>query len=190
VGYTVHYEILNSKDFGLAQNRERIYFVGFRDDISFSFPKKSGTPKTIKDILEEKVDEYYFLSQQYYEGLANHKERHKAKGSGFGFEILNPNGISHALVVGNMGRERNLIQDVPREGFYKDGEDKKKKKNQLGIRKLTIKECANLQGFPDNFEFPVSISQVYKQLGNSVSVPVIEVIAKEILKALNTTVNT
>jgi len=184
-GYTVHYEILNSKDFGLAQNRERIYFVGFREDISFSFPKKSGTPKTVKDILEKQVDEFYFLSQRYYEGLANHKERHRAKRSGFGFEILDPNGISHALVVGNMGRERNLIQDAPREGFYKEGEDKKKKKNQLGVRKLTIRECANLQGFPPDFKFPVSKTQAYKQLGNSVSVPVIEVIAKEILKTLN-----
>jgi Site-specific DNA methylase len=139
---------------------------------------------TISDVLEKNVDDSYFLSQKYYEGLANHKERHKAKGSGFGFEILKPNGISYALVVGNMGRERNLIQDKPKKGFYKDGMDKSTSRNALGVRKLTVRECARLQGFPEDFVFPVSRTQAYKQLGNAVSVPVAEAVAIKVMEVL------
>jgi DNA (cytosine-5)-methyltransferase 1 len=186
LGYYTNYEILNSKDFGLPQKRERIYIVGFQDRIDFNFPKpiENIQPK-LTDILEEKVgDETYFLTQKYYEGLAKHKERHRAKGSGFGFEILDPNGLSYALVVGNMGRERNLVLDKPKKGFYKPGMDKATSKNSLGIRKLTIKECARLQGFGHKFIFPVSRTQAYKQLGNAVSVPVVKSVANLIYAAL------
>lgn len=184
--YTTFVDVLNSRDFGLPQNRSRIYIVGFTNKVDFDFPKpikKSGLK--IKDILEKgKVDESYFLSQKYYEGLVKHKERHRKKGNGFGFNILKPDGVSFALVVGNMGRERNLIQDNPRKGFYKPGMNKLTSKNNVGIRKLTIRECARLQGFPDSFTFPVSKTQAYKQLGNTVSVPVIKAIAKRIIKVL------
>ncbi len=183
LGYNVYWEILNSKDFGLPQNRQRIYIVGFREKTKFNFPQAVSMALKISDILESNVDEWYFLSQKYYEGLSNHKLRHKVKGSGFGFEILDKEGISHALVVGNMGRERNLIQDIPRKGFFKEGTDKKLK-NKFGVRKLTIRECARLQGFPEDFTFPVSRTQAYKQLGNSVSVPVIRAVAKNIYAVL------
>lgn len=183
LGYTVYYKVLNSKDFGLPQNRERIYIVGFKDKIAFDFPEPlvQLKPKVADILNKEPVDEGYFLSQKYYEGLANHKARHRAKGSGFGFGILDPNGISYALVVGNMGRERNLIQDFVREGFYKEGMDKAVARNNLGVRKLTIRECARLQGFPEWFTFPVSRTQGYKQLGNTVSIPVIKTIAENII---------
>lgn len=177
--------VLNSKDFGLPQNRERIYIVGFRDNIPFEFPTPLTNTQSVADILEKRqVEEFYFLSQKYYEGLANHKARHQAKGSGFGFEILDPSGISHALVVGNMGRERNLIQDSPRIGFYPENTNKAIARNNLGVRKLTVRECARLQGFPEWFTFPVSRTQAYKQLGNTVSVPVIKEIAIKILDVL------
>lgn len=187
LGYTVYYKILNSKDFGLPQNRERIYIVGFKENIPFEFPEPLlNTQPKVADIQEkEHVEDFYFLSQKYYEGLANHKARHRAKGSGFGFEILDPNGISYALVVGNMGRERNLIQDSVREDFYKEGMNKAIARNNLGVRKLTIRECARLQGFPEGFVFPVSRTQAYKQLGNTVSVPVIQLISKIIKDCLS-----
>lgn len=186
LGYTVQYKILNTKDYGLPQKRSRIYFVGFKKDQSFSFPPPlEGIKCKVGDFLEtKKTDEHYFLSQKYYEGLSRHKERHRSKGQGFGFEVLDRNGISNALVAGNMGRERNLIQDIPRENFYKEGEDKAVKRNSYGIRKLTVREYARLQGFPDNFSFPVSMTQAYKQIGNSVSVPVIRLIAQNIRKSL------
>lgn len=186
LGYNVTYKVLNSKDFGLPQNRERIYIVGFKDDVTFEFPEPLNVPRTkVSDILEDReVEEHYFLSQKYYEGLFNHRERHRAKGSGFGFEVLNPNGISYALVVGNMGRERNLIKDKKRKGFYRKGMDKALARNSLGIRKLTIRECARLQGFPEDFVFPVTRTQAWKQLGNTVSIPVIKEVATRILDAL------
>jgi DNA (cytosine-5)-methyltransferase 1 len=90
---------------------------------------------------------------------------------------LNKQGIANALVVGGMGLERNLIKEEP---------SCSKGKNKDGIRKLTPRECARLQGFPDSFESPVSVRQAYKQFANSVPVPVIETIAKEILKILDT----
>ena len=169
--------VLNSKDFGVPQNRERIYIVGFREKTDFEYPKGNVEQPKLASILEEGIDdEFYFLSQKYLDCLIRHKKRHKKRGNGFGLEILDPEGISNTLVVGNMGRERNLIKDISSKIAFS--------KNNAGVRKLTIRECAKLQGLPKDFEFPVSRTQAYKQLGNSVSVPVIKAIGKQILKAL------
>ncbi len=168
-GYYVTEQILDSKNFGVPQHRERIYIIGIKNPHKpFRFPEKSLERQRLKEILEKKVPEKYYLSQKYYEGLLAHKERHAAKGSGFGYEILDPKGVSNTIVSGNMGRERNLIQDKP------------VSINKWGVRKLTERECARLQGFPDNFKIPVSQTQAYKQFGNAVSVPV----AKEMAKTL------
>jgi DNA (cytosine-5)-methyltransferase 1 len=185
--YKVFPMVLNSKDYGLPQNRQRIYIVGFKKEIDFKFPNSLPNKQVkLRDILEKGlIDESYFLSQKYYEGLVKHKERHAIKGNGFGFEVLNLDDVSHALVVGSMGRERNLVKDNPRKGFYKEGMDKAKAKNSLGIRTLTIREYARLQGFPDDFVFPVPKTQAYKQIGNSVSIPVVRLIASNILKLLS-----
>ena len=83
------------------------------------------------------------------------------------------NGIANTIVCGNMGRERNLVKDKPC------------KKNRWGIRRLTEREYARLQGFPDSFEIPVSMTQAYKQLGNAVTVPVVKSLAREVLKTLS-----
>jgi DNA (cytosine-5)-methyltransferase 1 len=174
-GYTVVEKILDSKDFSVPQHRERIYIVGIKNNRqNFEFPqsKSDSIDNKLKNILEKKVPEKYYLSQKYYNGLLAHKKRHENKGSGFGCEILNPEGVSNTIVCGSMGRERNLIKD------------KSVKKNKWGIRKLTERECARLQGFPDWFEIPVSTTQAYKQFGNSVSVPVIRQIAKALKKTL------
>jgi DNA (cytosine-5)-methyltransferase 1 len=172
-GYTIVEKILDSKDFGVPQHRERIYIVGIKNGNSFEFPALKQNPSNkLKNILEKKILEKYYLSQKYYSGLLAHKKRHSEKGSGFGCEILDTEGVSNTLVCGSMGRERNLIKDIP------------VKKNKWGIRKLTERECARLQGFPDWFEIPVSTTQAYKQFGNSVSVPVIREIAKTLKKVL------
>jgi DNA (cytosine-5)-methyltransferase 1 len=174
-GYTIFYKVLNSKDFGLPQNRERTYIVGVEQPSpEFSFPQyaRYARKKTLKDILDKKVDEAYYLSEKYYTGLLNHKERHKKQGSGFGCEVLDTNGIANTLVCGNMGRERNLIKDKPN------------KKNRWGIRRLTEREYAKLQGFPDTFKIPVSTTQAYKQFGNTVSVPIIKELATALKKML------
>jgi len=182
LGYDVHYAVLNAKDYGVPQNRPRIYIVGFKKKTDFGFPKPTGKVK-LKSILEKNVDPKHYISQLYYEGMERHKNRHAQKGNGFGYMVLDTDGVSNALVVGGMGRERNLIKDKP-VNVYKKGLDKKNTKNALGLRKLTIRECARLQGFPDDFVFPVKDSPAYKQLGNSVAVPVIKAIADQMAKYL------
>ncbi|KKS55645.1 MAG: Cytosine-specific methyltransferase [Candidatus Magasanikbacteria bacterium GW2011_GWA2_42_32] len=174
-GYTVFEQILDSRNFGVPQHRERAYIVGFKNpDVTFDFPDKSSISGIgrLKDVLEKNVGEKYYLSKKYYTGLMAHKKRHAEKGSGFGCEVLDPDGISNTIVCGNMGRERNLIQDELRTV------------NEWGVRKLTERECARLQGFPDGFKIPVSTTQAYKQFGNSVSVPVIREVAKALKKSL------
>ena len=108
-------KVLNSKDFGVPQNRERIYIVAFRNDINstdFKFPEGNNPNTKIRDIMEENVVSVkYYLSTTYLKTLKRHKERHKAKGNGFGYEIRDINGQAGAIVCGGMGRERNLITD-------------------------------------------------------------------------------
>lgn len=181
LGYKVYYQVLNTKDFGLPQDRKRIYIVGFRDDVPFSFPNTIELPIRVKDVLEtEDVHDYFFLSEKYMNGLEAHKQRHKERGHGFGYRILDPEGISTALVVGNMGRERNLIQAEVRTGVNRTGSPL----STRGVRKVTVRECARLQGFPDDYEFPVPVTIGYKQTGNAVSVNVVEAVARQIKKSL------
>ncbi|MFR9019708.1 MAG: DNA (cytosine-5-)-methyltransferase [Fusobacterium sp.] len=188
LGYNVFYEVLNSKNFGVPQNRERIYIVAFRKDINsigFNFPSKTNCEKAIKDIMEENtVSSKYYLSTVYLETLKRHKERHMSKGNGFGYEIRDINGIAGAIVCGGMGRERNLIIDNRLEDFtpvtHIKGEI-----NKEGIRKMTPREWARLQGFPDSYKLSLADTHLYKQFGNTVTVPVIEEIAKKIKEVLD-----
>lgn len=188
IGYTVYDKVLNSKDFGVPQNRERIYIVAFRNDIDssgFVFPKGDNPNTRIKDIMEKKaVSVKYYLSDTYLETLKRHKERHAAKGNGFGYEIRNVQGQAGAIVCGGMGRERNLIVDKRLKDFTPVTHIKGEV-NRQGIRKLTPREWARLQGFPDDFKLELADTHLYKQFGNSVTVNVIEAIAKEIRNVLN-----
>ncbi len=182
--YKVYTQVLNTKDYGLPQDRKRIYIVGFKDhSAEFKFPEPVELKLRVKDILEkEEVHDYYYLSQTYMDGLEKHKQRHAAKGHGFGYRILDPEGISTALVVGNMGRERNLIQDVPkpRDAVNRTGSPL----NSRGVRKITTRESARLQGFPDDYSFDIPVTQAYKQLGNAVSVPVAQAVAESVKETL------
>lgn len=185
IGYKIHYKVLNSKDFGLAQNRERIYIVCFREDIddtAFKFPKPTKQAVTIADILEEApIPSKYYLSETYLETLRRHKKRHEEAGNGFGYIVRNLNDIAGTLVCGGMGREKNLIVD-DREHSTEPMTRIKGEINKENIRKLTPREWARLQGFPDDFMFCAADTQIYKQLGNTVSINVIEAIANEIKK--------
>lgn len=183
LGYIVYYKVLNSRDFGVPQNRERIYIVAFREDIApkqFIFPSKTDNSKVIADILErEETSPKYYLSDVYLESLRKHKERHKSKGNGFGYEVRDLNSIAGAIVCGGMGRERNLIVDGRLTDFTPVTHIKGKI-NREYIRKMTPREWARLQGFPDDFKLVVADTHLYKQFGNSVTVPVIKAIAKNI----------
>lgn len=186
--YVPEPQIVNAKSFGVPQNRERIFIVGFRSDLDidgFEYPEPFDSPVSFKDIKEEnEVSSKYYLSTQYLQTLREHKERHAKKGNGFGYEIIPDDGIANAIVVGGMGRERNLVYDhrltdfTPRTNI-------KGEVNREGIRKMTPREWARLQGFPDTFRIPVADASAYKQFGNSVAVPAIQATARKILRSLN-----
>lgn len=180
-------QIINAKEFGVPQNRERIYIVGFRNDLgieSFDYPKPTNKKVRFSDIKEKEVPPTkYFLSTQYIQTLVNHKARHDSKGNGFGYAIIPDDGISNAIVVGGMGRERNLVLDHRITDFTPTTHIKGTV-NREGIRKMTPREWARLQGFPDNYLIPVADASAYKQFGNSVAVPAIQATANEILKLI------
>lgn len=187
IGYNVYSDILNSKDFGVPQNRERIYIVAFRKDLDstkFQFPVGNNSNTCIKDIMEKTpVSVKYYLSTVYLSTLRKHKERHLAQGHGFGYEIRSLEGQAGAIVCGGMGRERNLIID-DRLSDFTPVTHIKGEVNREGIRKLTPREWARLQGYPDDFKLELADTHLYKQFGNSVTVNVIESIANEIKKVL------
>lgn len=181
-------QIINAKDFGVPQNRERIYIVGFRNDLgieNFEYPKPSLEKVTFGDIKEEEVPPTkYFLSTQYLQTLVNHKARHEGKGNGFGYAIIPDDQISNAIVVGGMGRERNLVLDHRITDFTPTTHIRGTV-NREGIRKMTPREWARLQGFPDDYLIPVADASAYKQFGNSVAVPAIKATANEIINIIS-----
>ncbi len=188
LGYKVFDKVLNSKNFGVPQNRERIYIVCFRSDIdssSFKFPVGNEEKVTIADILDEApISSRYYLSDVYLETLRRHRAHHEALGHGFGYEIRPLDGIAGTIVCGGMGRERNLIKDE-REHSLVPVTRIKGEINRESIRKMTPREWARLQGFPESFKLPLADVHLYKQFGNSVTVNVIEAIAKEIKSVLD-----
>jgi DNA (cytosine-5)-methyltransferase 1 len=156
----------------LPQNRERIYIVGFLDaNIDFKFPMPTFKPTKVGDILEMQVDDKYTISDKLLNGHKRRKRENKIKGKGFGYSIVNEN-----------TQYTNTISAR----YYKDGSEILIYQKNLNPRKLTPREAARLQGFPDDFKLPVSNTQAYKQLGNSVAINVIKKIAGQMLKHLRT----
>lgn len=172
-GYEVSWKVLDARDFGVPQKRRRVFIVGIRKDINttFEFPKGNGKTARFGDILEAHVDSKYLLSAEYRRGLKERTARNAAKGNGFGMAIPDLDGAANTITVGGSGRERNLVRV---------GKDH--------LRRLTPREFARLQGFPDSFRIPVSDTQAYKQFGNSVAVPVITAIAENLAVALDAAV--
>lgn len=170
-GYkNLHVEVLKARDFGLPQNRERIFIIGFLDEsVKFEFPKPTNEPTRVGDILQKKVDEKYTISDRLWAGHQRRKKENKLKGKGFGYGIVDKN-----------SEYTNTISAR----YYKDGSEILVAQRGKNPRKLTPREAARLQGFPESFKIPVSNNQAYKQFGNSVAVNVIEAIAKEIIKSL------
>ena len=169
MGYNVHSKILNAKDFGVPQNRERIYIVGFLDNVDFAFPKPIAELKKVGDILEKDVPKKYTISDKLWAGHKRRKEEHKQKGNGFGYSVFNKDSLYTSTISAR---------------YYKDGSEILIDQENKNPRKLTPREASRLQGFPDHFKITVSDNQSYKQFGNSVAVPVIKAIAKQIKIAL------
>ena len=180
-------QILNAKNYGVPQNRERIFIVGFRKDLGieeFNYPKPANKKVAFSDVKEDRVvSAKYYLSNQYLNTLVAHKKRHEDKGNGFGYEIISDDGIANAIVCGGMGRERNLVIDHRLED-YTPVTHIKGEINRQGIRKMTPREWARLQGYPDDFIIPVADASAYKQFGNSVAVPAIKATAEKIIERI------
>ncbi|MCD8886612.1 DNA (cytosine-5-)-methyltransferase [Staphylococcus epidermidis] len=175
LNYEVHTAVLKSTDFGCPQNRERIYIVGFDKNIiknsaDFRFPTPCKWDKTLSNILQKNVDEKYTISDKLWLGHQRRKKEHAKKGNGFGYSLFN---------------EKSKYTNTLSARYYKDGSEILIEQPNQNPRKITPREAARLQGFPENFIIPVSDTQAYKQFGNSVSVPVIKSIAKNILYILD-----
>jgi DNA (cytosine-5)-methyltransferase 1 len=167
LGYTVYHQVFNSLDFGLPQKRERIYIVGFLNGLNFEFPKSLGYYRPLTEFLQkdEEIAQSYYLSEAI-------KEKRLA-----GVKGTPPNpSIWHENIGGN-------ISALPYSCALRAGGSY----NYLvvnGVRRLTDREMLRLQGFPDDFKINLPYSALRKVAGNSVSVPVIKAIAKEMIKTL------
>lgn len=180
-------QVINAKNFGVPQNRERIFIVGFHKSTlvnDFDYPEPIDEKVVFENIREHKVvDTKYYLSTRYLQTLKNHKARHEAKGNGFGYSIVPNDGIANAIVVGGMGKERNLVYDDRMTDFTPTTKIKGEV-NREYIRKMTPREWARLQGYPDTFKIIVADVHAYKQFGNSVAVPAIQATAKQIIEKI------
>lgn len=171
LNYHVDAKVLRAADFGVPQNRERIYIVGFDKNYysipaSYKFPYPAPTHKKtcVGSILEKNVNSKYTLSDALWQGHQRRKAEHKEKGNGFGYSIFNAESPYTNTISAR---------------YYKDGSEILIEQDHKNPRKLTPRECARLQGFPETFIIPVSDMQAYKQFGNSVAVPVVREIAKQ-----------
>lgn len=174
LNYEVFYKILDGQNF-VPQHRERILIVGFDrtrfgHNIKFDFDISPADPKPVmRDILENPVDSKYTLSNKLWIYLQTYAEKHKAAGNGFGYGIAPLDGISRTLSA----------------RYYKDGSEILIAQKNQNPRRLTPRECARLQGFPDTFKITVSDTQAYRQFGNSVVVPMMRATADLIACKLN-----
>lgn len=190
LGYNVRTEVLNAKNFGVPQNRERIFIVAWTKDSNvsdFKFPygldlkgkviyekdnlEEKVMPTRLGNILLEETEPKYTISDRLYQGHLRRREEHKIKGNGFGFSVFNEN-----------SKYANTISAR----YYKDGSEIMIEQPGMNPRKLHPVEAGRLQGYPikDGFDIVVSDVQAYKQFGNSVAVPVVKTLASEIIKQL------
>lgn len=173
LNYEVFYDILDGQNY-VPQHRERIIIVGFDrerygKDIDFQFNLSPINPKPVmRDILEKEVDPKYTLSDKLWIYLQNYAAKHRAAGNGFGYGIAPLDGVSRTISA----------------RYYKDGSEILIAQEGKNPRRLTPRECARLQGFPDSFKIPVSDTQAYRQFGNSVVVPLMENVAKLIVEKI------
>ncbi|OUN03220.1 DNA (cytosine-5-)-methyltransferase [Alistipes onderdonkii] len=172
LGYKIYAKVLDGQHF-VPQHRERILIVGFNKDIFhgkeiFSFPELPNKEHKIKSILEKDVDAKYTLSDKLWTYLQGYAQKHKEKGNGFGFGLTDLNGVARTLSA----------------RYYKDGAEILIPQKGCNPRRLTPRECARLQGFPDKFIIPVSDNQAYRQFGNSVTVPLIQAVGEQLVKSI------
>lgn len=176
VGYHVFCSVLNSRDFGVPQNRPRVFIVAFRRDIdssSFAFPKATDSTRTLADVLEPEASEHLFLSQAYVDWALGYGAQQKAIGTNFRSRQVTRECVASCLTT-TRDAKRQMFRD----------ESGISTKNRQMFRRLSVRELARLQAFPDSFEIPVSETQAIKQFGNAVTVSVVAAIGKQIRDVL------
>ena len=174
LNYSIHYKVMDGQTY-VPQHRERIMIVGFdkeryHGEEKFEFPEQHDATRSVKEILDPNIDPKYTLSDKLWLYLQNYAEKHRAKGNGFGYGLVDLNGITRTLSA----------------RYYKDGSEilipQGDGKNP---RRLSPRECARLMGYPDEYKIDcVSEVQAYRQCGNSVIVPLITAVSEQILKTL------
>jgi DNA (cytosine-5)-methyltransferase 1 len=166
LGYTISWKVIDAQAV-VPQHRERVFIVGFRDPVNFEFPDLGPRRTRLADILEPEVDPKYTLTAHLWTYLKGYAAKHRAKGNGFGYGIVDLEGVSRTLSA----------------RYYKDGSEILIPQ-AMRPRRLTPRECARLMGFPDSYKIVCSDTRAYQQFGNSVVVPVVEQVAKAILQCL------
>lgn len=173
LGYKIFTEIRDAK-FYVPQHRERIIIVGFRKDIypdiNFKFPAPPVSARRVCDILEKSAEDKYTLTDGLWNYLQNYAKKHKEKGNGFGYGLIDP--------------EKDIITRTLSARYYKDGSEILIKQKSKNPRRLTPRECARLMGFDDKFKIAVSDTQAYKQFGNALCVPLISAVAGQMIKTI------
>ena len=167
LNYDIHYKVIDAGKV-VPQHRERIFIVGFKEPLDFKFPEFVDTKPILEDVLEKSVDEKYTLKDGTWNALQRYRLKHQAKGNGFGFNLADKKGIAKTLSA----------------RYYKDGAEILIDQGKKNPRRLTPRECARIMGFPEKFKIPVSDNQAYRQFGNAVVVPVVNEIAKEMVKCM------
>lgn len=168
LGYETVHKVINSVSY-VPQRRERVFIVGFRDGTDFEFPEPPEGDTSLADILEGEVDDKYTLNDHLWNYHQERKRIQKEKGNGFGYRLFSTGDTSGTLPA----------------RYYKDGADLLLEQGDgANPRRLTPRECARLMGFPDSFTLNPSEVQAYKQLGNAVVPPVVELIAREMISCL------
>ncbi len=176
LGYTFYFKVLDGKNY-VPQHRQRTFMVGFNKKLfksreDFSFPEMpSRRIMTLREVIDSRVDPKYTLSDKLWNYLKDYARKHKEKGNGFGYGLIdvnNPESYTRTISA----------------RYYKDGAEILVPQPKTNPRRLTPRECARLQGYPADFRIPVSDNQAYKQFGNSVVVPLIQAIGDNIVKAL------
>jgi len=170
IGYKVYAKVLRAFDYGLPQNRERIFIVAFREPVHFEFPPppQDRLIHQIGDILENNTDDYYTISDRMLQGHERRLREHKEKGNGFGFCVFD--------------RTAKYVNTLSAR-YWKDGSEILIKQDRKNPRLLTPRECARLQGFPDEFKINKSRRHAYQQFGNSVPVNVVKAVVDAALKS-------
>lgn len=189
LGYVCTSKIMNNKDFGVPHNKNRLYILAVKSNIdfgfnSFEFPRAWGKKVCLSDILEkDPVEQKYFLSSDYWWHLTQNKLCQKIKGCNFGMALADINGCANAIVKGSMGLERNLVVDD--RGYKECNVDKRVHSFNSGcVRKLTEREYARLQGYPEKFNFTCTRSHTYSLVATSVCIPVVNSIFRAIFNMI------